>query len=240
MEIKFVTIKGKSNYSRTVVDENQFKQLFVKEGKSKKWFAKNGVGHRRWRQTLDHWGYDEKTIENLRRNKILKGSTLNKTTKFSERVIRVSNRFPEIAEALKLYESNPAIMAQTIMDINTSIYELKEDLRLIKKHVNNRLTRNDIKVNFVANALENKVKIILDELNLNHISSWKVDNSFYDFYLPEYNLLIEVDGKQHHSPKLNLPKNRLAKSKGYKLLRIKEKNVKYVHYIKDKISKALG
>ena len=69
---------------------------------------------------------------------------------------------------------------------------------------------------------------------------FKIENKFYDFYLPEYNLLIERDGQQHYSEERNFSKlvkmnpkdylkeqqkndklkTKLAKKEGYKIARI--------------------
>ena len=83
-------------------------------------------------------------------------------------------------------------------------------------------------------------KKILEEehvlFNCQKSVSWKHGwKKWYDFYLPEFNLLIEIDGtywhgkevetrylnKQQWKTRLNDKfKNILAKSRGYKLLRI--------------------
>ena len=64
----------------------------------------------------------------------------------------------------------------------------------------------------------------------------RINNRYFDFYLPEYNLIIERDGEQHYdrsfifmnkkAPTLaenhqnDIEKTKLAKSKGHKICRI--------------------
>lgn len=88
---------------------------------------------------------------------------------------------------------------------------------------------------------EIKLRKILFDKNINFISSFPLKNKIYDFYIPDKNLLIEVDGIYWHSKdKVNLNhtqikniendniKNRLAKEMGYNLLRVWENDIKNV------------
>ena len=88
---------------------------------------------------------------------------------------------------------------------------------------------------------EGKIAIYL---NLRHVvhREFRIDNKFFDFYLPDYNLIIERDGEQHY-PKLwnrgrnpwnvkaliqsfseehqnDIDKTKLAKENSYKIARI--------------------
>jgi very-short-patch-repair endonuclease len=94
-----------------------------------------------------------------------------------------------------------------------------------------------------TSKLEEKFKIILELLNINHQQHFyaKDIKAFYDFYLPEYNILIEVDGDFWHchpdlflnpkyeSQKYNLErdkeKNQWASENGYTLLRFWENDI---------------
>lgn len=106
-----------------------------------------------------------------------------------------------------------------------------------------------------TSKLEDKFKNeILIQLNLkfDHFFKPKTQKFFYDFYLPDYNIIIEVDGDFFHSnPKFypNGPqyitqiknnindqlKNQWAQDNGYKLLRFWEddinNNIQYVKQI---------
>jgi len=85
-----------------------------------------------------------------------------------------------------------------------------------------------------VNKKEGELAILLDELGIVH-RQYKIKNKRYDFYLPEFNILIERDGEQHYrgyfqdSSKLhNLEyqqnndkfKTELALNNGYKIYRI--------------------
>lgn len=89
------------------------------------------------------------------------------------------------------------------------------------------------------------------------LDSWEVEyepqykppsyGSVYDLYLPQSNLLIEIDGEYwHHSdmayakeqPKRDKAKNGWAREHGYKLVRIRERDIK-VHGIKTCLKAAL-
>lgn len=53
---------------------------------------------------------------------------------------------------------------------------------------------------------ENRISNILKEYNINYDSQYKFDDCKcirplpFDFYLPDYNILIEYDGRQHYKP----------------------------------------
>lgn len=92
--------------------------------------------------------------------------------------------------------------------------------------------------------LEYKFEGILQTLNLNFIHSYYIKEikKIYDFYLPEYNMLIEVDGDFWHcnpNTKFSIPecktqeininndkiKNQWAQDNNYKLLRFWEYDI---------------
>ena len=47
------------------------------------------------------------------------------------------------------------------------------------------------------NKREGELAITLSELGIVH-RQYKIENKRYDFYLPEYNIIIERDGEQHY------------------------------------------
>jgi very-short-patch-repair endonuclease len=71
---------------------------------------------------------------------------------------------------------------------------------------------------------EQKMKEIFINNNIKFIEQYKVENYFADFYLPDYNLIIECDGEYWHNypngTKKDWLKNKLYKEKGFKILRI--------------------
>ncbi len=92
---------------------------------------------------------------------------------------------------------------------------------------------------------ELKLKQILEENNIKYIQQFVIKsskNKFYDFYLPEYNILIEVDGCYWHcKPSIyvnghinetqkyvvinDIEKNKLAEDNGYRLIRVWEDEI---------------
>ena len=102
-----------------------------------------------------------------------------------------------------------------------------------------------------TNKREGRIAIILNEIGVVH-RNHRITNRFFDFYLPEYNLIIERDGEQHYfntfrfrgkrkksieeHHQIDIEKTKLAKSKGHKICRIpywlsKEDERKEIHNI---------
>ena len=89
--------------------------------------------------------------------------------------------------------------------------------------------------------LEKEFKKILALLNINYIFQYTVCGYNYDFYIPDKNILIEVDGDWWHcNPKLNIQpihesqkhtvkhdviKNKIAEDNGYTLIRFWENEI---------------
>lgn len=78
--------------------------------------------------------------------------------------------------------------------------------------------------------IEIMIKNELDKHNINHISQYLVNNKFcVDEYLPEHNLIIEVDGNYWHKLdrviKKDKAENAYLSKCGYRILRIPEDKV---------------
>lgn len=82
---------------------------------------------------------------------------------------------------------------------------------------------------------ERDFKKILETENVEYIQSFDLENKIYDFFLPNYNILIEIDGIYWHGKgisddmlnetqlknrKNDKLKNKIAKNNNYKLIRI--------------------
>lgn len=94
-----------------------------------------------------------------------------------------------------------------------------------------------------TSKLEEKFKLILDILDIKYQHTFYIKpiKAFYDFYLPDYNILIEVDGDFWHCHPIKYPqaeystqqrniirdqeKNQWAQDNGYKLLRFWEDDI---------------
>jgi len=85
--------------------------------------------------------------------------------------------------------------------------------------------------NRCQNKAEGRLAIYLNEIHVVH-REFKLDNRFFDFYLPEYNQLIERDGEQHYKETTrfettvakqqarDVEKTTMAKQAGFKVARI--------------------
>jgi len=87
---------------------------------------------------------------------------------------------------------------------------------------------------------EREFKKLLEDYEIEYIQNYKVKTKWYDFYIPDKNLLVEVDGvywhgkglqksemnsTQKHNHKNDLFKNELATKEGYSLVRIWEDEI---------------
>jgi very-short-patch-repair endonuclease len=89
--------------------------------------------------------------------------------------------------------------------------------------------------------LEKEFQSILNGLGISYIFQYIVNGYNYDFYIPDKNILIEVDGDWWHcNPELNIQpvyesqkhtiehdliKNKIALDNGYQLLRFWENDI---------------
>ena len=88
---------------------------------------------------------------------------------------------------------------------------------------------------------ENEIEKILNELNINYEKQKRLDEikkAPFDFYLPDYNLLIEFQGRQHYEPvskfggekqfiiqqEIDKRKKEIAQKAGFELLEISYKD----------------
>lgn len=99
---------------------------------------------------------------------------------------------------------------------------------------------------FSRSGPELKFEEILDTMGINYIPQYELDGKFFDFYITEYDLLIEIDGIYWHGrglsdeelnevQKLNRNndkiKDYLAKKHNKKLIRLWEDNLDVPEYI---------
>lgn len=92
-----------------------------------------------------------------------------------------------------------------------------------------------------SSKVEKKFANVLTKFNIKYKKQYELNGKYYDYYLPEYHLLIEIDGNYWHGntnyyPILNRiqrnqkikdkEKNVIAKVFGYDLLRLWEHETK--------------
>lgn len=70
--------------------------------------------------------------------------------------------------------------------------------------------------------LEEKLDIENKRIGLNVVRQYKIGNYFADFYYPDFNLVLEVDGKKFHSQSIDhkdRERDKFMLSNGYRVLR---------------------
>jgi len=107
-----------------------------------------------------------------------------------------------------------------------------------------------VRGNHVDSKFELKMLNLLETEKYNYVSQYRINRSYFDAFLPDYNILIEFDGDFFHPLSLkeckypfqvnnysrDKRKNVLAKESGFKLIRIRESDnvTSYKEIILDK------
>jgi very-short-patch-repair endonuclease len=77
--------------------------------------------------------------------------------------------------------------------------------------------------------LEKKIEQIISDANLSYIKQWKYDLGIADFFLPEKNIVLEVDGTYWHSLPKRIERDKIHTefliSRGYNVVRISESEI---------------
>ena len=87
---------------------------------------------------------------------------------------------------------------------------------------------------------ELKIDILLSKLDINYFSQWKfgdcknINELSYDFYLPDFKIAIEYDGKYHHEIKYYKNKTREECKKEFELIKFRD-SIKNKYCIENKI-----
>ncbi len=119
----------------------------------------------------------------------------------------------------------------------------KDSVRRLKKKLQTAQNKKPINRSYrEMSSLEKLVSVMLNEIGV----EWQREHplpytkghwKYYDFYLPQHKLLIEVDGDYWHNSqgkpswvimaakKNDMVKTWVAKKEGYNLIRIKEKEI---------------
>jgi len=149
-------------------------------------------------------------------------------------------------------ESNSSLK---IAGEKTSIFRKNEwknktenEKMIIVKRLNNAMIQKKL-----PTKIEIKIKNFLDEMNITNIKNKKINNFLCDFYLPDYNFVIECDGDYWHAnpmfygdkeltnPQIknierDIRKNNMLNEKKIPFLRFWEHDInKNFDFVKDKI-----
>jgi SPP1 gp7 family putative phage head morphogenesis protein len=86
-------------------------------------------------------------------------------------------------------------------------------------------------------SIEKIVREFLELNNIKHECQYSLGKYFADFYLPDYNLIIEADGNYWHDKKerwdKRAKKEQFIEDKGIRLIRLKQDNIKSGQFIKE-------
>lgn len=79
-------------------------------------------------------------------------------------------------------------------------------------------------------SIEIMIKELLDLLGIKYIGQWEYKFGFADFFLPDYNIVIEADGDYWHNHPKSTSKDYMSiaylESKGYRVLRFWERDIR--------------
>lgn len=99
-----------------------------------------------------------------------------------------------------------------------SLHDLKFELSIMYRLLSKKLRRHSNNFNNCSNQVEYIFSKFLKEHNITYSTQLRIDNCYFDFYLPDHNLIVELDGNLHTKER-DLFKNNLVLGK-YRLLRI--------------------
>jgi very-short-patch-repair endonuclease len=76
---------------------------------------------------------------------------------------------------------------------------------------------------------ERTMEKVLKDNNIKYMRQIRIENKLFDFYLPDHNVIIEVDGRYWHNlenaKENDKIKNSICKSNGYKIIRVWEDEI---------------
>lgn len=96
----------------------------------------------------------------------------------------------------------------------------EDDKNLIIKRLNSAMIQSK-----TPTKIELKIKFFLDEIQINYVTNKKINNFLCDFYLPDYDFVIECDGDYWHVNPLFFSDKILTKSQIKNIDRDKRKNI---------------
>lgn len=155
-----------------------------------------------------------------------------------ELIKHIDPEFLDTLEQVKTNSGNVKKIHEMFLELIDLIQAIKNIGRYFSKKHNSKLV-------FSNNLGCNNLCSYLYENNIEFKQEFKIDNYYFDFYLPTFNLLVEVDGSSHKYKKIKIKdeiKEKTALSKGFELVRIKWTG-KTLYYeelhkvIQDKINK---
>ena len=221
-----------------------------------------GIGRAVWNNTLEYYQLDVNDIEALRKTPYKQtlyhgNSEMGFTSSISIGKLRAQNEtliskelkyiekyFPGTLAKYAKYHKEPLVASKYLSDLQRTLFEIGLSIRKAHSRISKWARRNDLEYHpLIKSKLEHHFAKIFDELNLRYTPQWPYKGYWYDFYLPDLDILIEIDGGGHSSKRDKI-KDELANDLKIELIRfeIKDTNDLRKNYatIKDKVSKILG
>lgn len=172
--------------------------------------------------------------KNLKKSWMLPTSGFNNRKKHSMTQEQINQRNIKI--------KNAHATTETKSKLSTSMKKLYSDTNY-KSYWHKCNTEKNICKKFNVKSmtkLEKKMQNILDDLKIQYVFNYRLENKFYDFKVKDKNILIEVDGEYWHRQQGNIVndfnKDVIAKQHNYILIRIKECMFSNVNDIKQTIN----
>lgn len=228
------TIDGSENW---VMAEEDFIRLISKHKLTLSDLLKAGISRSIWDNTLICYGYDVNSIQGLRERPYKEShhgnSTFGFSTKISSRegnyandskisnyVSFIEKYFQGFTQLYSSYREDPEGVTKIIGEYNKELLELGLSLR----YIHSRVRKWAVKVGkpyqkIIHSKLNIAFSKLLDELGVSYLVEYRVYNYFFDFYLPDHKILIEIDGGGHTGDN-DLAKEKIIKAPD-KLLRFK-------------------
>lgn len=228
---------GDGNYY-SVLPKETFMGLLDK-GYSRKKATKLGIGSRLWNNSYEYHLTKESRAKS-RNNRLRDNNSKDRLIKWDAYLVKLEGHFPGLTKTFKdNLKDNPEVINQALGELNDFFYETKDFIRVTKKWVRQACNRKGIKpIKLVSNLSEYRLKRLLKELGYTPEVQPYIDNKFYDFRVGD--CLIEFDGAQFHTDEKDDEKDRLAASKGLRVLRIGDDELMDLVFLGKKLGKCLG
>lgn len=108
----------------------------------------------------------------------------------------------------------------------------KCDKTFIENH--NGITSHEYRSEILRNNKKSKPEYTFEnfliELQISYIFQFKVKNRFFDFYLPDYNTIVEIDGDYFHGRGLSYDSMNLQQKRSYKNDKYKNSIIKKLDF----------
>lgn len=254
--------RGTGGRSKWVMSKNDLHRILYKYNFTLDKFVGLGIGRRTWINTLEYYKLNLNDIEGLRKMPYIDGNIhgnsgqgftshidINKLRAQNESLIaqdlkRIELVFPGTIGVYSTYHTETLKTSRYFSDLQRTIFDISLSIKKAHARVSKWAKRNNLPYYpIIKSKLEHHFAKILDDLEVSYIPQWPYRGYWYDFYLPELGVLLEIDGGEH-SGKTDVAKDNLAKKLELNLVRLEIKDMNSLRHdyneIKNKVSKIIG